>query len=143
MRCADGDIGGVVVVLMEIGFFVSVCFTYPLLVFPLRQSIGVLLSLNPSSVIVCGLPNEQVRCERSARWCLTDCVQRRFYTISLGIITLSYFTAIVAPEVELVFQVVGATAGATLCYVLPSAMYMKASRMAGTDVISMSDVAQT
>ena len=51
--------------------------------------------------------------------------QPRFLALTLGIMTSSYFFAMVVSDLSVVLGLVGATGSTTICYILPGAFYYK------------------
>ena len=97
---------------LEVIFSISVCLTYPLLIFPVRESIEDML--------------------KAARWYNDACAcysagekkEREFYGIGSGCILLSFLTALAIPKVEVVFGFVGSTAGTFLCFFTPPVLFL-------------------
>ena len=98
-------------------FAFSVCMTYPLLVFPMRDSLDVLIM--------------QTECARDMPrkrgWSSAQFDKVRFYSLTVLLITLAYGVAIALPNVEVVFGLTGCTFGIMICYILPALMFLKAS----------------
>ena len=97
-------------------FLCSICLTYPMLVFPIRDSVINLMDKSEAvkKALAC-YSQEQME-------------TRRFYGVTVGILLIAYTVACVLPKIEVVFELVGSTFGTCLCYVIPGSMYIKASQ---------------
>ena len=97
-------------------FAVSLCFTYPLVVFPLRDSLDKML------MKISFFESLMFRIDPR-----TKCSGPRWY-VETTIVCLSGFcVAVVLPSIEVIFGITGALAGTTLCFIIPSLMYLKAT----------------
>ena len=102
---------------IEAIFAFSICMTYPLLVFPMRDSLDILLmKMN----CVSDLP-------RNRGWSSGEFDKIRFYVLTVILISFAFTIAVLIPDVEVVFGLTGCTMGILICFVLPSTMFLKAS----------------
>ena len=132
---------------MEGFFCISVCLTYPLVVFPLRASLLNLLGSGQSRGAGGddlggggggrdggrGARNPYLRspwafCCRWANNARSQYGSRSlFYGCTIVILAVSYATAILLPQLEVVLGLSGATMGVAICYVYPALMYLRAT----------------
>ena len=97
-------------------FAVSLCFTYPLVVFPLRDSLDKMLMKSAMF--------EKIMFNFDP---LTKCSSQRWYIETMIVCISGLVIAIVLPSIEVIFGITGALAGTTLCFIIPSLMYLKAT----------------
>ncbi len=102
----------VVGVLMRTGFFLTVLFTYPCILFPLRLSVEHLLL---------GIKRQFSSLE--------------FKLCTLLIVACSFGVAVaVGSQVDIVFALTGAIGASLLCFVFPSLCYIKAFYSGGSSM---------
>ena len=109
------------------------CLTYPLLIFPVRESIEDML--------------------KQAKWYNDACAcysgaekkEREFYGIGIGCILLSFLIALAIPKVEVVFGFVGSTAGTILCFSTPPTLFLivTQSRLSPSGAVAVDQVDQS
>ena len=114
------DSGGAIAHLIEGLFSFSICMTYPLVVFPMRESLDNLLMDWP-------------KFERVGRdtmgWTEKKFKTVRLYGETVLLVMLAFCVAILVPSVEAVFGITGSTMGACVSFFLPAGMYMKAHHL--------------
>ena len=105
---------GVSTFFLQCVFAISLCFTYPLVVFPLRDSLDKLLMRIPSfeRLVFSYRPDTKAKSER-------------WYGETIVVMLLGFMTAVVLPSIEVIFGLTGSIAGTTLCFIIPSKMYLK------------------
>ncbi len=133
---------------MEGFFCISVCLTYPLIVFPLRDSLENLMS--PSSPTngsgsssgdgdtAEGNQPAPGAIEEAPCRCIAICrrlaytsgdprkdEKMRFYINTAVILGISYTTAVLLPQLNMVLDLCGATMGVVLCFGLPAVMFLR------------------
>ena len=104
-------------------FAVSLCFTYPLVVFPLRDSLDkMLMKIDWFENFVFNTDPQ------------TKCLSQRWYAETVIVCLSGFCVAIVLPSIEVIFGITGALAGTTLCFIIPSFMYLKATNVYNNNV---------
>ena len=115
--------GGVVAHFIEAVFCFSICMTYPLVVYPLRDSLGnIFQRIWPRCQSVRHASPTSSRCPMHN--CCADPV---WHCMTIGIIVCAFGVAILIPSVEAVFGLTGSTMGFAISFMIPSAMYLKAT----------------
>uniref|UniRef100_T1GKP0 Amino acid transporter transmembrane domain-containing protein n=1 Tax=Megaselia scalaris TaxID=36166 RepID=T1GKP0_MEGSC len=89
---------------IRIGFLLSVCFSFPLVIFPCRASIFSFMYKKDSSHFIPEGP---------------------FRGITIFIIVVSLFLALLIPSIELVIGLVGSTIGIAICIMFPAACFRR------------------
>ena len=149
--------GTVIARAMEGFFCISVCLTYPLVVFPLRASLLNLLlgtgggghggrgghgadagdglggvgGVGRGAVARGNHSRRRSALAFCCRW--ADYARARygrrglFFGCTIVILAVSYATAILLPQLEVVLGLSGATMGVAICYVYPALMYLRAT----------------
>lgn len=98
-------------------FAFSICMTYPLLVFPMRDSLDILIMKTKWASSAA----------RNYGWSSERFTTLRFFVLTVVLISFAYLVAVLIPEVEVVFGLTGCTFGTTICFILPSLMFLKAT----------------
>lgn len=100
--------------LAKIGFLVTVVISLPLCLFPCRTSLYSLFIQNRQ--------RSTLLSDHNATAYMSD-GHFRFLTITLVVFTIG--VSIIVPHVEIVLGIIGSTAGATICFILPGLIYTK------------------
>ena len=109
--------GGGLAHFIEAIFLFSICMTYPLIIFPMRDSLEIL-------VMKLQCVNEAAR---KNGWSSETFNNLRFYMLTILILISCYVVAVLIPNIEVVFGLTGCTFGILICHILPCMMYIKAS----------------
>lgn len=96
---------------IKMGFAMSVVLGFPLMISPCRQSIHTLIFAQPAG---------------EGMQTTTYIPPFLFKSITVGIVTLTMFIAIVIPNVETILGLTGATMGSMICFIFPALIYEKA-----------------
>ena len=64
----------------------------------------------------------------------TKCLSQRWYAETVIVCLSGFCVAIVLPSIEVIFGITGALAGTTLCFIIPSFMYLKATNVYNNNV---------
>lgn len=109
--------GGGLAHFIEAIFAFSICMTYPLIIFPMRDSLDILV-----------MKVEWVKnAARNQGWSSERFSTVRFYSMTIVILLLAFLVAVLIPDIEIVFGLTGCTFGIVICFLLPALMYLKAS----------------
>ena len=109
--------GGGLAHFIEAVFAFSICMTYPLLVFPMRDSLDLLIMKTQCAA----------GAARNYGWSSEQFNKARFFGLTVMLLALAFFVAVMIPDVEVVFGLTGCTFGILICFVLPALMFLKAS----------------
>ena len=113
-------LGGPIARFIEFFFAMSICMTYPMVVFPMRESLLILIG--KSSALT------RMFDERSCGSC-GDSTSCRSRTLTVGLIVAAYLVAVLVPAIEVVFSINGCVLGLSASFFLPAAMFIRATRM--------------
>lgn len=109
--------GGGLAHFIEAIFAFSICMTYPLIIFPMRDSLDILVM--------------KMDCVKNAArnhgWSSERFTTIRFYSLTVVVILLAFLVAVLIPDIEIVFGLTGCTFGIVICFLLPALMFLKAS----------------
>ena len=109
--------GGGLAHFIEAIFAFSICMTYPLLVFPMRDSLDLLIMKTACAA----------GAARNRGWSSEQFGKVRFFGLTALLIALAFLVAVLIPDVEVVFGLTGCTFGIMICFVLPALMFLRAS----------------
>ena len=109
--------GGGLAHFIEAIFAFSICMTYPLLVFPMRDSLDLLIMKTKCAA----------GAARSRGWSSEQFGKVRFFGLTVLLIALAFLVAVLIPDVEVVFGLTGCTFGIVICFLLPALMFLRAS----------------
>ena len=98
--------------LAKIGFLVTVVISLPLCLFPCRTSLHSLFIQNRQQSTFLS--------DHNAAIYMTD---NRFRFLIIVLIVFTIGISIIVPHIELVLGIIGSTAGATICFILPGLTY--------------------
>ncbi|KAI8494801.1 hypothetical protein Bbelb_274060 [Branchiostoma belcheri] len=97
---------------VKMGFCLSVAVSFPLMIFPCRQSIDTLFFRKHVPTLE-NIPTGG-----------NYIPPLRFKAITMSIIIFSLITGIVIPNIETVLALTGATTGVLICFIFPSLMFL-------------------
>ena len=114
------DKGGLTFCLQAV-FAISLCFTYPLVIYPLRDSFDKLLMRIPAfeSMVFRYRPDNKS-------------LHQRWYIETILLMLTGFLFAVILPSLEVIFGLTGSIAGTTLCFIVPSSMFLKATQSKGS-----------
>ncbi|XP_043498850.1 putative sodium-coupled neutral amino acid transporter 10 [Polistes fuscatus] len=97
--------------MIKMGFFFSVAFSFPLVIFPCRASLNSLLfrRVHTHEPSMNYMPEVRFRC------------------LTIAIVSFSVITGILMPNIEFVLGLVGSTIGVMICLMFPAAFFISMS----------------
>ncbi|KAI4477461.1 hypothetical protein M0802_014714 [Mischocyttarus mexicanus] len=97
--------------MIKMGFFFSVAFSFPLVIFPCRASLNSLLfrRVHTHEPSINYMPEVRFRC------------------LTIAIVSFSVITGILMPNIEFVLGLVGSTIGVMICLMFPAAFFISMS----------------
>jgi len=101
---------------IKTGFWISVIFSYPLMAFPVRAAINSFLFSKPSRK---GIPHQVIT--TASDYISPD----KFNYITIGVLSGTLVIGILIPNIETVLAITGALVGTSLCFIYPSALFLK------------------
>jgi amino acid permease len=113
-------LGGAIARFIEFFFAVSICMTYPMVVFPMRESLSIMI--DKSSALT------HLFDERACGAC-GDSATCRSRTLTVGCVVAAYLVAVLVPAIEVVFSINGCLLGLSASFFLPAAMFVRATLM--------------
>ena len=120
-------LGGATARVIEGFFAFSVCMTFPLVVFPARESMEIVIGKSERLTAFFGAWTACCcRCLRGGR---RDAKAGLSILLTLFFVACAFLTAVLIPAIEVVFSVNGCVMGLALSFFLPAALFLKASRM--------------
>jgi len=95
--------------IIKIGYSLIICFSYPVVGYPARESLDKLI----------------FRRQPAPRW--------RIFVVSLVMVAVAFGLAVAVPNINTVFGFVGATVGQLIVYILPALYFIILSTTSNTD----------
>ena len=113
-------LGGGVTRCVEFFFAVSVVLTYPMVIFPMRESLLIIIEKSSTLTIIfddhaCGVCGTRNVC--------------RSRTVTFFFVILAYLVAVLVPAIEVVFSINGCVLGLSLSFFLPAVMFIRATAL--------------